>query len=83
MYDFGENHTRYVLFRELDILPQGRQFDIKKTNFRGNPSFLKQIICDYLLASSIATATATDILSLLVVTCVEASCFYGEQERYN
>ena len=37
----------------------------------------------YLLASSMATATGAVILSLLVVTCVEASCFYGEQERYN
>ena len=36
-----------------------QQFDIKKTEFLRNPSFLMQIICDYLLASSIATATAT------------------------
>jgi hypothetical protein len=49
---------------EANILLQGRQFDIKKTNFRGNSSFLKQIICDYLLASAIATATATLIQTM-------------------
>ena len=31
----------------------------KKTEFLRNPSFLMQIICDYLPASSTATATAT------------------------
>jgi hypothetical protein len=51
---------RQIYFAQIKIYsPYKRQFDIKKTNFKRNSSFLMQIIADYLLASSTATATAT------------------------
>ena len=81
---------RQIYFAQIKIYsPYKRQFDIKKTNFKRNSSFLMQVIryANYLLASSTATATATVIPTMGLLPApmrpIISTCAGTEEEPAN